>query len=115
MSLVISTSSEILKTKRTASFRLSIIGASFLPVLLFIVYVFKADTMVRELGKEPWESHLSIGFEILNSFIFPMYIILICSMIPQIEYKNNTWKQVYASPQAIGTIYFSKFITVHLM
>jgi hypothetical protein len=31
------------------------------------------------------------------------------SLVVQIEYTNNTWKQVYASPRSYADIYFSKF------
>ena len=44
-----------------------------------------------------------------------MYIVLICALIPQIEYKSNAWKQVFATPQSTGQIFFSKFLTVHLL
>jgi hypothetical protein len=63
----------------------------------------------------PWQIHFSQGWQALSSFLFPMYIILICAMIPQIEFKNNAWKQVFASPQSTAQVFFSKFLTVHLM
>ena len=44
-----------------------------------------------------------------------MFIILTCSLITQIEYKNNSWKQVFASPQTTAEIFFSKFITIHFL
>jgi hypothetical protein len=44
-----------------------------------------------------------------------MFVILTCSLIPQIEYKNNTWKQVFASPLSTGNIFFSKYISIIMM
>lgn len=115
MSFIISVQSELLKTKRTASFWLSVVAASFLPGIFFLVYFFKPEPSIQNLKAMPWIIHFNMSWQILNSFLFPMYIILICTLIPQIEYKNNAWKQVFSSPQSFGTIFFSKFLTIHLV
>ena len=115
MSLAISIQSELIKTKRSASVWLSIIAAAFIPALFVVGYSIKPNGPIKELGDMPWEIHFRIGWQAMNSFIFPMYVILICTLIPQIEFKNNTWKQVFASPQTTANIYFSKFVTIHMM
>lgn len=115
MSFIASTEAELLKTKRSAAFWLSIVGAALIPFVLFLVYFFKPEGAIRNLKLSPWEIHFAMGCQIMNSFLFPMYIILICTLIPQIEYRNNTWKQVFSSPQSYGTIYFSKFLSIHIM
>ncbi len=115
MSLVISTSAELFKTRRSASFWLSVMGAALIPSIFFLAYFLKPEGAVKELQATPWETHFLYGWKSLSAFLFPMYVILICTLIPQIEYKNNTWKQVFASPQSFGNIYFSKFITIHCM
>ena len=115
MSFAISLQSEVLKTKRSASFWLSILAALIMPVIFFLVFYFKPDGAIKNLQKDPWGTYFSWGWGVLNVFIFPMFVILICTLIPQIEFKNNAWKQVFASPQSLGSIYFSKFLTIHLM
>lgn len=115
MSFAISIQSEVLKTKRSASFWLSIIAAAFIPTLFSLAYIFNPEGSVKHLQKDPWGIHFMHGWEAMNSFIFPMYIILICALIPQIEFKNNAWKQVYASPQTLAQIYFSKFLIIQMM
>lgn len=115
MSLLLSVRAEILKTKRSASFWLTLIGAAFIPVILFLVYVFNSRELLAELRDNPWNNHFGFGWHALSSFLYPMYVILICTLIPQIEYKNNAWKQVFASPQSEGNIFFSKFISIHMM
>lgn len=114
MSLLISTQAELLKTKRTASFWFSIIGAAFIPTILFIVMLTDGGA-AKSLAADPWGKFFGMGWEILSFFLLPMYIILVTTLITQIEFRNNTWKQVFSTPQSIGTIYFSKFITIHLM
>jgi len=114
MSFIISTQAELLKTKGTASFWLCIIGAAFIPTLLFIALFTDPDT-AKNLANDPWTKFFKMGWQILSVFLLPMYIILVSTLITQIEFKNNTWKQVFATPQSLGNIFFSKFLTIHLM
>lgn len=115
MSFAISARAELLKTKRSASFWLSIMAAAMMPVILFLAYYFKPDGSLKNLQADPWKVHFGWGWEAFSFFIFPMYIILICTLIPQIEFKNNTWKQVFSSPQSVGAVFFSKFLAIHFM
>jgi lantibiotic transport system permease protein len=115
MSLLLSFRSEILKTKRTASFWLSVIGAFFIPAIFFLAYALNPVKSIRHLKFAPWAIHFAQGWQSLNSFLFPMFIILICALLPQIEFRNNAWKQVFSSPQSVAQIYFSKFLTLHMM
>lgn len=115
MSFAISIQAELLKTKRSTSFWLTIAAAGMMPGLFFLAHFFKPEGAVKQLATDPWGTQFMWGWQSLNFFIFPLYVILICTLIPQIEFKNNTWKQVFASPQTLGTIYFSKFFTIHLM
>jgi lantibiotic transport system permease protein len=115
MSFAISLQSEVLKTKRSASFWLSILAAGIMPAIFFLAFYFKPDGAIKSLQKDSWGTYFNWGWNVLNVFIFPMFVILICTLIPQIEFKNNAWKQVFASPQSLSSIYFSKFLTIHLM
>lgn len=47
--------------------------------------------------------------------LFPLFIILICTLLPQIEYRNNTWKQVFTSPQTKAHVILAKFMNEHLL
>lgn len=111
MNLTISIRAEIIKTKRSASFWLSILGAAVIPIIFLLAYTIEP----AQGYSNTWDKHFLQGWQVFNAFLLPMFIILICSLIPQIEYKNNTWKQVFASPQSIGTIFFSKFLTILIM
>lgn len=117
MSFLVSTQAELLKTKRTPSFWLSVIGAAFIPTILFIALMQTEDPdgAARNIYKDPWPTFFNMGWQILSVFLLPMYIILVSTLITQIENKNNTWKQVFSSPQSLGNIFFSKFLTIHIM
>jgi hypothetical protein len=111
MNLLISIRAEMTKTKRSASFWLSVLGAGVIPTLFFLVYVIEPE----QNYSQDWDKHFLHGWQAFNAFLLPMFVILICSLIPQIEYKNNAWKQVFASPQTIGNIFFSKYLIILIM
>ena len=115
MNFITSTRAELLKTKRTAVIWLIILGALFLPAIFFMMYYFKPEVFIPMMKPDPWKSHFIRGWQSLSAFLLPMFIILVCSLIPQIEFKNNTWKQVFVTPQPYSTIFFSKLLTIHLM
>ncbi len=114
MSVIISTQAELLKTKRTAAFWLTFAGACFIPLMFFIALFTGNDASRAGLLKDPWGRLFNLSFQMLSGLV-PMFIILLSTLIIQIEYRNNTWKQVFATPQSVASIFFSKFITIHLM
>jgi hypothetical protein len=115
MSFIIATQTELLKTKRTSSFWLSILGAAFIPTVYCLLFLLNSDETIQDMGPKPWAVYLERAWQILCVFILPIYIILLSTLVTQIEFKNNTWKQVFASPQSFGIIYFSKFLAIHLL
>ena len=115
MNFITSIRAESIKAKRTSAFWLSVIGAAFIPLIFFLMYFFKPGVFAPMFTKKPWETHFLHGWNALSAFLLPMYVILTCSLITQIEYKNNTWKQVHATPQSVGGIFFSKFFIIQAM
>lgn len=115
MSFIISTQAELLKTKRSASSWLIILGAAFIPAVYFLLFLLNPVETLKDMGSQPWAVYIMRSWEIFSFFVLPMCIILLCTLVTQIEFKNNTWKQIFASPQSLGNIFFSKFLTIHLM
>jgi lantibiotic transport system permease protein len=114
MNLLISLRSELLKTRRTASFYLTLIGAAVGPVI-FLLNVLLDDDEMDGTKKDPLNSLFKILSEMNGVAFFPWFIILICTLLPQIEYRNNTWKQVFASPQTKANVFIAKFLNIHLL
>jgi len=113
MNLLVSFHSEILKTKRTASYYLTLVAAAFIPFILLLNICISGVS--QDLGKDPLNSIFGAGFQMTGFAIFPMFVILIGTLLPQIEYKNNTWKQVLASPQTKLNVFIAKFLNIHLL
>ena len=113
MNLLISLRSELLKT-RTASFYLTLIGAAVGPVM-YLLNVLIDENEIDDAGKDPLNALFKMLSEMNGAALFPLFVILICTLLPQIEYRNNTWKQVFASPQTKFNVFLAKFMNVHLL
>jgi hypothetical protein len=112
---LISLQSEFLKIRRSSAFWLVIAGSAFMPCIFFLIYVTKPDVFIKRLGTNPWMGHILQGFEGASFFLWPMFITVVASLVTQIEYRNNTWKQVLASPLRLGDVYFAKYIVIQCM
>lgn len=113
MNLLISLRAEILKTKRTASLYVTLGAAAFGPLMSMLDIIF--DGVDEDNKAIILEKMFTSKFQMTGLVIFPFFLILICTLLPQIEYKNNTWKQVLTSPQKKGTIFIAKFISIQLL
>lgn len=110
MSLLISLRSEILKTKRTTSVYLCVLVAAIVPFILLMEQLEQDGITEAEGAANIWTHHFDQGFMAINFLVLPMFIIVLATLLPQIEFRNNTWKQVLASPQSIFSVFMSKFI-----
>src|SRR5690349_12509653 len=112
MSLAVSLRSETLKLRRTIAIYLCVFAAVFGPCMSFLEYL---ETGTDTQKGMPWTQHFLEGREPLCFVLLPMYVILICTLLLQLEYRDKTWKQVMASPQKLNDIFFAKFISLQLM
>ncbi len=116
MVFINSLQSEWLKTKRSTSFWLAIIGGFFIPLIWLIVFLTKGYT-INAYPSIPgiWYLYYNQMWQNMVSFLLPMGVILSSSLITQLEYKNNTWKQVHTSPQSYATLFFAKLSAILIL
>ena len=114
MTFPIAIKAELLKTKRTSVIYVAMI-ASFIPPLMMFFFTGEEAESMKVLAKDPWNDYFDGGSQFLHIVFLPLYVILITSLIPQLEHRNNTWKQVLTSPQSKFNIYFSKFFIIQLL
>jgi hypothetical protein len=112
MKLLTALRAEMLKTKRTASFYFTLIGAAPVP-LIFMLNVLTGGGDVDAVHKGTLNDVFQLGMERNGLVFFPLFVILICTLLPQIEYRNNTWKQVFAAPQTKGNVFLAKFLNIN--
>ncbi len=92
---------------------LTLLAALFIPLINFVILLERPDIMVSKFQANPWVTFFRFNWKNVASIILPMYIILITNLIVQIEYRNNTWKQVYTTPRMFADIFFSKLVVIH--
>ncbi|HEV2802822.1 MAG TPA: ABC transporter permease [Pyrinomonadaceae bacterium] len=116
MNFINSFLSEWLKKKRSLASWLVIVGASFTPSIILMSRIKNAGRLSALYASDDfWTKLWNQSWESMAAFLLPIGIILAVSLITQIEYKNNTWKQLHATPQGFITIFSAKFLVILIM
>jgi hypothetical protein len=116
MQLIHSIQSEWLKTRRSLAAWLVIIGGFFIPGLQLIGRcVHHQQLGARMDDPRYWETFAGNNWQVMSLFLLPMGVVLATSLITQLEFRNNTWKQVHTTPQAFSTIFVSKLSVILTM
>ncbi len=115
MSLSISLRSEVLKTKRTAAFYFTLIGAAIIPAMILFSIATHGMMGDKRAKTDTINFLFNLSGEILSICFFPLFVVLVCTLLPQIEYRNTAWKQVLTSPQTKLNVFVAKFVNVQLL
>ena len=86
----------------------------FIPLIYFIGFL-KDKSSINDYKLDIWQKLFNQSWQNMAAFLLPMGVILASSLITQIEYKNNTWKQLHATPQTYTNIFIAKFSVIILM
>lgn len=107
---------EWLKRKRSFASALVVMGSLFTPAIVAVVRLlhhrslpglYAADTFWQNMWRACWES--------MAIFFLPLGAILATSLITQIEFKSNAWKQVHTLPVSAAVIFLSKLGVILVM
>lgn len=101
--------SEFLKIKRTSVIYLILIAAFVIP----LVMVF--DHGSAEPDNPGTDYFYREGFMVFVFVFLPFFFVLASTLLIQIEVRNNTWKQVLASPQSFFHILLAKFTVLQVL
>jgi len=105
--------SEWLKKKRSLGSWLIVVGALFTPTIIVVARLLHRSKLpALYTASDFWTTYWRNSWESIAIFFLPMAAILVTSLIVQIEYRNNAWKQVNTLPLSLTTIYFSKLAVV---
>lgn len=116
MTFINSFQSEWLKRKRSLASWLVVAGAFFTPVIILTARIKNRAVLSAQYAADDfWQKSWHQAWESMEVFLLPIGIILATGLIAQIEYKNNAWKQLHATPQAFTTIFFAKLAVILLM
>ena len=108
--------SEWLKKRRSLASWLVVIGAFFTPLIVLTSRIYDHSLLFKSnVTDDFWIKHWNQSWESMEVFLLPIGIILATGLIAQIEYKNNTWKQLHTTPQSYTTAFFAKFSVILIM
>ena len=100
---------ERLKLRRSLTSWAILAGGLFVPAIMLAVrYHQRARTASMLESGTFWRQHWLESWESISILILPLLLILVTTLVVQIEYRNNTWKQLHAAPLGIPTIYLAK-------
>ena len=113
ISLFHSFQSECLKTRRSLAFWIVITGGFFTPAIVTAARIIRYKTLPSVYSSEDfWKLLWQNSWESMALFLLPLGAILTTSLITQIEYKDNTWKQLHTLPLTFTTIFVSKLAVI---
>lgn len=114
MQLLYSIQSELLKLRRSGTFWLCLIGGVFIPTMSLSGFLFDHDSInsYSEQDLNVWIKYFFQVWRFMAIAILPITVILLCSIITQLEFRNNCWKQLHTTPQHPGVIFTAKFLII---
>ncbi|ASZ09760.1 ABC transporter permease [Chitinophaga pendula] len=115
MYLIHTVRSELVKTRHSFTWWLTLLGAGIVPFVFFVASIIYWEKMIPAAGTNPWDRLFGNEWQSVSFLLLPMYIILAVSLSVQLEYNANAWKQLLAQPVPHWSIYFSKLILMLVM
>ena len=86
---------EIKKLKSTPALKLAIVSGFFIPIIYFIYYVSKWESLIPTEGLNPWNKFITEQLRNSAPFLLPILFILQTSLVAQIEHKVNGFKYIF--------------------
>ena len=113
---IYSFSSEWLKKKRTAASLLTLIGSGLIPLIILFARFYDSGALAAA-NRRPriWEHIYDQNWRLMGMLLLPMGVVLATSLITQLEFRNNTWKQLCTTPQSLTTIFLAKLVVIVVM
>lgn len=108
-------SAEIIKLRRTSVVWLTIAIALFVPLLKTIIYYTQWKYFMSKKGENPWLSFLDDNWTIIDLMILPFFIVLVSSLVVQIEHKSNAWKYLFVQPVSRTCQFLAKLTIIVLV
>lgn len=97
------------KKRHTVASWLTLTGGLLIPLIFLINFVTDtANARTFNTSPHPWDHLYAISWRFMGMFLLPLGLILATSLVTQLEFRNNTWKQWQTTPQTGTTIFLAK-------
>ena len=108
--------SEWIKKRRSLASWIVLVGGFFTSIIIIVARLIQPKGLeTLYLSEQFWQTHWKSSWESMAIFLLPLGVILATSLITQLEFKNNTWKQLHTLPLNFTTIFFSKLAVIVVM
>lgn len=105
--------SESIKRKGSSLNWLIFGGSFFIPFVILISRLVRHKQAIMQNASDGvWMKLFNQNWQYMAILLLPMGIALATSLLNQIEYRNNTWKQLMVMPVSSSSIFLSKYITL---
>ncbi len=109
-------SAEWIKKRKSFADWLVLVGGFFVPFISILVFlVYPKQLLALHNSNHFWQVLFQKSWQMMAFMLLPMGIVLAVSLITQLEFKNNGWKQLHTTPQPFISIYFSKLALLIVM
>ena len=110
MVILNSIQSEWIKKKHSSASWLTVAGALFIPAIVLFRRFLDPEKLAQSNSSEKiWNMLYNQCWNYMSIFLLPIGIILTASLLAQIEFRNNSWKQVHTTPQPFTVLFCAKF------
>lgn len=107
---------EHLKLRRSLTLSAILLGGLFVPAIMLAVRLHqRTRTAAMHASGTYWRQHWLESFESVSILILPLLLILVVTLVVHLEYRNNTWKQLHASPLRLPVLYLAKLAVLLLL
>ncbi|HJD92283.1 ABC transporter permease [Bacteroides coprosuis] len=109
ISLISMLRAEFYKTRRNRGFLL-LLSFPLIIIFIAILYLLYHSNEVHTSPISPWAYYLANDTLPFIGFFYPIVVALFCYSLCDMEYKNNSIKQLFSLPISKAKIYFTKII-----
>lgn len=107
---------EWLKLRRTWTTWMVVVCACFTPSIVLAMRLLRYRGLsALHAAPDYWERLWHAAWESSAIFFLPMGAVLATSLVVQVEFRNQAWKQVHVLPVLMPTLYYAKLTVVMSM
>ena len=99
-------SAELLKTKRTLTFWLTLLAPVSVAFLMLVLFFQQGEQMGHR--DNLWHSLIQNSLIIWTLLMLPLFVTLETGLLSALEHHNKAWKQLYALPVPRWAVYVAK-------
>ncbi|MCF8330996.1 MAG: ABC transporter permease [Bacteroidales bacterium] len=105
---------EVKKIRRSPVIWISILMPLILAAIIFLIFMLQGDRLIKP-DMNPYERFISMGVNSTVIVLFPLFVVILNSLIISIEHDSGGWKSLLTAPVPRLKIYLSKWSIVNIV